>query len=138
MKTIGTDGRPYILNPKKSAQEIDEDNQSALHKQAKKIIKECLPYATIYEEVVLTGCKGTTGTLRADFFIPECPILVEVHGQQHYKFVKHFHKTMAEFKSHQQNDLIKQEWCKTNDIIYVELPFDKTTKWKQILNAALE
>lgn len=138
MKTIGTDGKLYILNPKKSAVDEDETSKSSLHITAKAVIRKCLPYAIIYEEVVLSGCKGPSGILRADFFIPELPLLIEVHGEQHYKFIKHFHKSETDFVAAQKNDLIKQEWCALNDIGYVELPFNKIKEWKTLINAALE
>lgn len=138
MKIIGTDGKLYTLNPKKSAVEEDSESKSLLHKQARLIIKQCLPYSTIYEEITLTGCKGSSGTLRADFFIPELPLLIEIHGEQHYKFVKHFHKSEIEFSLAQKNDTIKKEWCALNDIGYVELPFNKIKEWKNLINAALE
>jgi hypothetical protein len=89
-------------------------------------------------EVILTGCRGCFGVLRADFFIPELPRVIEVHGEQHYKYVKHFHKSETDFAVAQKNDLIKQEWCNLNEIGYVELPFNKIKEWKKIINAALE
>lgn len=138
MKTIGTDGKLYILNPKKSAINEDNEAKSSLHKCARLIIKQCLPYSTVYEEILLTGCKGISGTLRADFFIPDLPLLIEVHGEQHYKYIKHYHKSETEFLLAQKNDLIKKEWCLINEIAYVELPFNKAKEWKTLINAALE
>ena len=71
--------------------------------------------------------------LIADFFIPDIKVMVEIHGAQHYSFIKHFHKTKAGFIRSQKRDRLKKEWCELNDIIYVELPFDKKDEWATIL-----
>lgn len=71
--------------------------------------------------------------LVADFFIPDLKVLIEVHGEQHYKFVKRFHKTNGGFNASKKRDKMKQEWCELNDIIYVELPFDQKDEWAKIL-----
>jgi hypothetical protein len=71
--------------------------------------------------------------LIADFFIPDLSILIEVHGEQHYKFVKRFHKTKAGFKKSQLRDQKKKDWCELNDIIFIELPFDKVDDWPNII-----
>ena len=84
----------------------------------------------IYEEVGILG----TGLI-ADLFIPDLKVMIEVHGAQHYSFIKHFHKTQAGFRSSIKRDKAKREWCELNDIIYVELPFDKVNEWGKILRA---
>lgn len=95
-------------------------------------MSKTFPYSSVYEEVTLLG----TGLI-ADFFIPDVRVIVEVHGEQHYKFVKRFHKTQAGFAASKKRDRIKQEWCDLNDIIYVELPFDRKNEWASILNNIL-
>ncbi|HEY9703091.1 MAG TPA: hypothetical protein V6C58_11630, partial [Allocoleopsis sp.] len=83
MKAIGTDGKIYQINLSKNERETDDENRSSLHLRARKILKSKFPYAQIYEEVTLTGCRGVGATLVADFLIPSMNILVEVHGAQH-------------------------------------------------------
>lgn len=137
MKTIGTNGRIHIINPERESREIDDENISELHKKARALLKECLPYSKIYEEVTLLGCRGPGGDLRADFLIPEHPIIVEVHGEQHYKFSKFYHKTKEEFDLYLQKDKIKKEWAELNSIIYIELPYYSLKEWKKIINGHL-
>lgn len=126
MKFIDFNGRSHIFNFSKICRE--SPNPSGLHLSAREAIKKQFPHSSIYEEVTLLG----TG-LVADFFIPDLKVMIEIHGQQHYKFVKHFHKTQAGFTASQKRDRLKQEWCEINDVVYVELPFDSKDKWAKIL-----
>lgn len=138
MKTIGTDGKEHLINPKINSRDCDELFRSNLHKKARLIIQKCLPYCTIYEEVTLTGCKGTSGYLVADFMVPSIPMIIEVHGEQHYKYSKFFHKSEEQYKEYLQNDSIKKEWAISNNIIYIELPFNLESKWTKIIYEHLE
>lgn len=137
MKTIGTDGKEYIINPTRESRDTDELKVSKLHKHAREIIKKCLPYSNAYEEVTLLGCRGLGGNLVADFFLPSIPMIIEVHGEQHYKFSKFFHGSESEFKKYVINDEIKKDWAELNNIVYIELPFNKIKEWKSIINEHL-
>ena len=126
IRFIDFDGKEHIFNFKKICK--DSSSPSGLHLSARKLLKSRFPFSTIYEEVQLLG----TGLI-ADFFIPDLSVLVEVHGEQHYKFVKRFHKTKAGFKKSQLRDQKKKDWCELNDIIFIELPFDKVDDWPNII-----
>lgn len=126
MKFLDFSGRPHIFNFNKICREAS--NPSSLHLSARELIIKRFPYSSIYEEVSLLGVG-----LVADFFIPDLKVLIEVHGEQHYKFVKRFHKTNGGFNASKKRDKMKQEWCELNDIIYVELPFDQKDEWAKIL-----
>ena len=57
--------------------------------------------------------------------------IIEVHGEQHYKFIPFFHGTMINFLSAKTNDNNKRQWCELNGIIEVELPFNESdNQWK--------
>lgn len=131
MKVIGFDGKEYSIN---FAKDCKDTAKSDLHKQAKDILRKCLPYTKIYEDVTLRGCRGTGGLLIADFLIPNIPLLVEVHGRQHYEYIKYFHKSKKNYQSYVKNDIIKRDWCEINDIVYIELAYDKIKEWKKIIN----
>lgn len=137
MKVIGIDQKEYTLNLVKQSKDIEDSQQSILHITARGILKECFPHSKIYEEVILTGCRGAGGTLIADFFIPQLSILIEVHGAQHYKYCKFFHDSEIEFKKYQQNDRTKQEWAKINNITFIELPYNEIKNWKKIINGVI-
>lgn len=126
MKFLDLSGRLHIFNFTKICRE--SSSPSGLHLSARELIKKRFPYSSIYEEVTLLGLG-----LVADFFIPDLKVMVEVHGEQHYKFVKRFHKSQAGFIASTKRDKLKREWCEINDVVYVELPFDQKSEWAKIL-----
>jgi len=75
----------------------------------------------ILEEVAIPLRRSET--LYLDFYIPLLKKTIEVHGEQHYKFVPFYHNTLLGFVRHKKRDQEKQEWCDINGITYIELPF---------------
>ena len=130
MKFKDLSGRDHIFNFNKICR--DSPNPSKLHETARDIIKSQFPHSSLYEEVQLLGTA-----LIADFFIPDMKVLIEVHGEQHYKFVKRFHKSQAGFRAAQKRDANKQLWCEVNDIVYIELPFNEVKNWSKIIRESL-
>lgn len=131
MKVIDLNGREYHWQ---LAGHVAKRHQvSSLHIQARYIIKEVFPNVHILEEVPIRiyGNK----TLYLDFYLPMYKKCIEVHGQQHYEFNKHFYESTMAFKRAQLNDQLKQEWCDCNGITYIVFPWDRTEEWKQILKS---
>ena len=126
MNILGLDGKNYSWNP--SANQADTENRSSLHIKAKDLLNELFPHDRVLEEVSLPGSKTKyrNTVLRADFFIPNRNLIVEVHGEQHYKFIAHYHNNPLGFVRHKKRDREKQEWCVINGITLVELPFDES------------
>lgn len=105
-------------------------NQSSLHKQALGLLKEIYPTFQILQEVSVPIRRGET--LYLDFYMPLLKKAIEVHGEQHYKFVAHYHSNAFGFIKHKKRDSDKKSWCETNDIEYIELPYDENSEqWKQ-------
>ena len=125
MKITGLDGREYSWNP--SSKQSKTQNRSKLHTKAKDLLKSVFPYDRILEEVTLVGTNSGTrkGTLRADFFIPNRNLIVEVHGEQHFKFNGFFFKDKLSFFRAKARDRDKKEWCRINDIEIVEFNYDE-------------
>lgn len=72
--------------------------------------------------------------LRADFFCLIIDkehkirkVIIEVHGGQHYKFVPFFNDLYSK-----ERDSIKKEYCQNNNIIFMELSYDKIESFKKI------
>ena len=59
--------------------------------------------------------------LSLDFYNHNRKIAIEVQGAQHLKFVKHFHKTRANFVRQIRRDNKKLEFCEMNDIKLIEI-----------------
>ncbi len=74
------------------------------------------PHDIIFEEVIVP----IDGFI-LDFFMPSLSLVVECHGIQHTKHVKHFHKTIKQFHAQQIIDEKKREWCDLNDFKLVEI-----------------
>ena len=88
----------------------------------------------IYEEVKLPGSvkPAKKSVLYLDFFIPNAIMAVEVHGEQHFKYVPYFHKSKAGFAQAKKRDLDKKEWCRINEITLVELRWDEDPEyWRE-------
>lgn len=108
-------------------------NKSALHLRARAILKEEYPTLQLLEEVPMPLKKGVT--LYMDFYLPLKKICVEVHGEQHYRFIPFYHSNLISFTKAKKRDLEKSEWCEQNAIRYVVFPFDATDdEWRTILN----
>ena len=63
--------------------------------------------------------------MRLDIFIPALGIAFEYHGRQHYRFVKHFHKTLQGFAEAVQRDKDKAKICKQLGIRLHIISFDE-------------
>jgi very-short-patch-repair endonuclease len=56
-----------------------------------------------------------------DFWIPSLRILIECQGEQHEKYVEHFHGNQAEYKESKKRDQLKREWATKNGIPILEI-----------------
>ena len=107
-------------------------NKSSYHLQARSLLSTLHPTLQILEEVGIPVKKGQT--LYMDFYLPLIKWCVEVHGEQHYRFVPHYHGNMMSFLKSQQKDKDKKEWCSINNIRYVELPYNENIEqWTERL-----
>lgn len=107
-------------------------NKSELHLKAREIIKKIYPTLQVLEEVPIPLRKSEV--LYLDFYLPLAKICIEVHGEQHYKFVPFFHRNQLNFLKHKKRDREKKIWCETNEISVIELPYDKVGDWEHIIN----
>ena len=86
----------------------------------------------ILEEITIYPRKGEVMYL--DFYVPLLKKCVEVHGEQHYKFIPFYHNNILSFIKAQKRDRDKKEWCNLNGIQYCELPYNKINDWESIIN----
>ncbi len=136
MKVTGLNGYEYNLDLKKYS--VQRSKCSFYHKRARAMLNELFKGYSVYEEVKLPGSVNPAkkSVLYLDFFVPSVMMGVEVHGEQHFKFVPFFHKTKAEFAMSKKRDLDKIEWCELNNIDLVALRFDSSEEYwrEQIVN----
>lgn len=103
----------YIINSAESRP------RSELHKAVRELLKIEYPTDNILEEVSVPGEQ-----LYLDFFLPLRKICVEIHGEQHYKYVPHFHGNIQGFIKSKERDARKQKWCEINGIQYIPLKYN--------------
>ena len=135
MKVKGLNGRDYTI-PLKKYMGSNRSKVSFYHSQAREIIQIVFSGDNILEEVKLPGTVNPSkkAALFLDFFIPNLKIGVEVHGQQHFKYIPFFHKSKAGFMKARARDRDKAEWCDINNITLVVLRFDSSPEhWRKQL-----
>lgn len=126
MEIEGVDGKKYkwnlrghLNNPRKG---------SSLHNKTREILKEIFPLELILEEVFLPGC----GSLYADFYLPSRKIMIEVNGEQHYKFNSHFFSSSLDWRKSLGKDRKKSNWCEINDIKLLILAYNEDEdEWRR-------
>lgn len=128
MRVKGLNGREYSWKLTGRSLRKGEQKGSSYHARARKLIHSIFPNESLLEEVPLPG----SGKLTGDFFLPTRKLMVEVHGEQHYRFIIHFHRTPLGFLQSKQRDQQKVDWCELNSIRHVELPYSETDdEWKR-------
>jgi len=110
-------------------------NRSSLHLQARELISKTYPTLQVLEEVPISLRKSEV--LYLDFYLPLKKTCIEVHGEQHYKFVQFYHHNLLNFLKSQKRDREKKEWCDLNQITYIALPYNESIEsWFERINNA--
>lgn len=60
-----------------------------------------------------------------DFYIPALQVLIECQGEQHYKYVPHFHGMKSDYKESKKRDQMKREWAAQQQIPLLEIRFNE-------------
>jgi|TARA_Y100000361_G_C10957272_1_gene236924 hypothetical protein len=124
MRVVDLDGNASVWKIKGHiVKNNDSRPRSKHHLKARALLKEMFPTCQLIEEVSIAPRKGEV--LYLDFYIPLHSLCVEVHGEQHYKFIPHYHGNMMGFAKSKKRDREKEEWCELNGIRIVELPFSE-------------
>jgi len=71
--------------------------------------------------------------LNHDFYLPNCNLLIEYNGNQHYKFNKHFHKTNHDFHKQLHHDWLKRKYAKSNNINLLVIKYTEFDSIEEIL-----
>lgn len=61
-----------------------------------------------------------------DFFIKKLDVLIEVQGQQHSKFVKHFHNSREDFLKQRERDNLKIEYIQENNFYLAYINYNES------------
>ena len=129
MQVYDLDGNIYNWTFRGNVANGSITRKSSYHLKARDMLHRLLPTMQILEEVKINVHKSQIMFL--DFYIPLIKTCIEVHGEQHYKFVAHYHSNQLAFLQSQKRDREKQEWCELNKIKYISLPYDNTeSEWE--------
>jgi len=60
-----------------------------------------------------------------DFYIKKLNVFIEVQGQQHTQFVKHFHKDKEAFLKQKDRDNLKIIWAEENNFHLVRVNYNE-------------
>lgn len=106
-----------ISNIKKHLIDWDGSSRSNFQKEVKAILKKYWDRHVVFEEFPIAGTK-----MSLDFYNANRKIAIEVQGQQHIKYVPHFHggyknNYLAQLDRDQQKNL----FCEINDIELLEI-----------------
>ena len=63
------------------------------------------------------------GRLRFDFYLPNTQTLIEVDGEQHFKFTSYFYDSKKEFNHAKQNDYYKNSFALAHNYKLYRIPF---------------
>ena len=66
--------------------------------------------------------------LELDCYNEELKINIEYDGIQHYEYPNIFYKTEKDFINQQENDRIKDQWCRDNNILQIRVSYKYDTK----------
>ena len=118
--------------------------KSKQHKKVYNAIKIAFPNYRIYNEYAYERITETKEfrALRADIFIKDLDLVIEVNGEQHYQpvaFGGSPEEAKAAFKRQLVNDYNKRYLAEKYDFYLIELPYDTHTpsgiEWLDIISA---
>jgi hypothetical protein len=79
----------------------------------------------------------TNKHLPFDFYLPDNNIVIEYHGEQHYKEYKNYFKEAGGLKGRQFRDKIKFNFCNQENINYILISYNEFDNIQEILTKKL-
>jgi len=80
----------------------------------------------------------TNKKLPFDFYLPQLNLVIEYHGEQHYKKMgDYFEKRAGGLKGRQYRDKIKEKFCIVNNISYIQISYKQYNEIDNILKNKL-
>lgn len=108
-----------------------------------KFLVEHFKKHTILREFAPEWCKNpeTGRCLRFDFCIPELKIIIELDGEQHFKYIPFFHKNYQTFEDRKKRDQLKERMAITNGFYMIRIKqtdvWNDKNDWTKILSKYL-
>lgn len=131
MKFRDLDGREH--KKQKKSKPLFFKSKSKIQSNLKEILFSIYPTTPIIEEFSIPGEQ-----LYIDFYIHQLGLAFEVHGAQHYKYIRHFHGNLDGYRRSKARDLRKREWCELNSITLVVIDGRKDFTEKDVRMSIVE
>lgn len=95
---------------------------SEISEKVYSLLKKCFRHNIIIKEyyVKFKGVK-----LFFDFYIKDLGVFIEVQGEQHARFVKHFHGDREGYLMSKNRDNLKIEYAQENNILLVQIDYNE-------------
>jgi len=105
-----------VRSPRKHLIEWNAGSRSKFQKRVKDFLVDYWKNDVVFEEFPVPGTR-----LSIDFYNANKNIAIEVQGDQHIKFVPHFHRRQGNYLHQLRKDRQKEEFCELNNIKLVEI-----------------
>lgn len=123
MRLKNINGNYVNKNVEKYRIDWEEKSRSQAQFRTKEFLKKYWQNDIIYEEFPVYGSR-----MKVDIVNMTRKVAVEVQGDQHYKFNKHFHgNSRLKYLASLKRDVKKFEWLESNGFVVVEIT-EKETK----------
>lgn len=76
--------------------------------------------------------------LVADFYLPDLNLMIEMNGQQHYQYVKHFNTKEWTFEDQQIRDDTLRTYCRDHGVNLLEIKYNEICRIPKILAKAIK
>ena len=85
------------------------------------IVQQLYPH----QRIELEYNVANFGALFLDIYLPGLSLAFEFDGEQHFRYVKHFHGNRQGFLNAQKRDVDKDDMCKEKQIILIRVAYDE-------------
>ena len=117
--------------PQQKKEKKDSSGETECRRVLEKIFRR--PFKKIRPDFLrnpVTSFGNNNINLEIDCYNSDLKLGVEYNGAQHYKYIPYFHKNHEAFMNQKYRDVLKNQFCKNEGILLIEVPY--TTKVKDI------
>lgn len=100
-------------------------SRSKIEADVHHVIRELFPFETIVKEHYV-NYQGER--LFFDMYLKGMGVLIECQGEQHYKYNKHFHGSIENFRGQKKRDNLKVAYLQENPQLSLAYFYDKEDK----------
>lgn len=96
--------------------------------ECKRVIETITGQSFVKSRPLFLKNEITNGVLELDCFNAELKLAVEYNGEQHYKYIPHFHATKEHFYNLKYRDELKKKLCQEHGVKLIIVPYTVAIK----------